>query len=43
VRVFPVTEGQQTFQFFGRSLNAEVSPGRAWNPELTLVYLPTQY
>ena len=43
VRVIPVTEGQQSFEFFGRSLNAEVAPGRAWNPELTLVFLPTQY
>jgi hypothetical protein len=43
VRVFPVQEGQQTFEFLGRSLNAEVSAGRVFNPELTLIFVPTQY
>jgi hypothetical protein len=43
VRVFPVQEGLQTFEYFGRSANSEAAPGRAWNPELTLIFLPTQY
>jgi len=43
IRVFPVQEGQQTFEFFGRSANSAAAAGRAWNPELTLVFLPTQY
>lgn len=43
IRVFPVQAGPQTFEFFGRSGFSATSAGRAWNPELTLVFLPTQY
>lgn len=43
VRVFPVEAGTQMFEFVGQSWNSSASPGRAWNPELTLVFLPTQY
>lgn len=43
VRVFPVQEGYRTFEFFGQSFSSEAAAGRAWNPELTLVFLPTQY
>jgi len=43
VRVLPVQAGQQAFEFYGRSLNSEISAGRAFNPEMTLIFLPTQY
>ncbi len=43
IRVFPVQAGTQLFEFVGRGWNSFQAPGRAYNPELTLVFLPTQY
>lgn len=43
IRVFPVEPGTQMFEFYGQSQHSALAPGRAWNPELTLVFLPTQY
>lgn len=43
IRVFPVQEGQQSFEFFGQSLDSAAAGGRCFNSELTLVFLPMQY